>query len=251
MVGIRQRLGETRTSIRARHALISADSHEKTTLPNWPGCELVFTITPQMGARFTEFFVNMPVHGVAYSPISRVQRFIFVLSGRVSLSVDGQVHELEQESYAFLPAYRDHNIKAVEQSRLVVLEKTYIELSGAKPPPVVVEKVANIAKVPMKGDEMLKLQKLLPESTEFDCEVNIMDFAPGASLPYVETHFMEHGLLFLNGGGIYRLDTSWYPVEEGDTIWMGPFSAQWFGAIGRSNARYLIYKNWNRDPHAS
>jgi (S)-ureidoglycine aminohydrolase len=60
---------------------------------------------------------------------------------------------------------------------------------------------------------------------------------------------MEHGLLFLNGGGIYRLGASWYPVEQGDVIWMGPFEPQWFGAIGKTNARYLIYKNWNRDPH--
>jgi len=103
----------------------------------------------------------------------------------------------------------------------------------------------------MKGDNMLMLQKLLPADQSYDCEVNVMNFSPGASLPYVETHFMEHGLLMLDGGGIYRLDTSWYSVEAGDVIWMGPFSAQWFGAIGRTNARYLIYKNWNRDPHVS
>ncbi len=103
----------------------------------------------------------------------------------------------------------------------------------------------------MKGDSRLMLQKLLPAGPEYDCEINIMDFSPGASLPYVETHFMEHGLVFLNGGGIYRLDDCWYPVEQGDVIWMGPFCAQWFGAIGQSNARYLIYKNWNRDPLVS
>jgi glyoxylate utilization-related uncharacterized protein len=28
----------------------------------------------------------------------------------------------------------------------------------------------------------------------------------------VEIHFMEHGLLMLEGGGIYRLNQHWYPV---------------------------------------
>ena len=94
-------------------------------------------------------------------------------------------------------------------------------------------------------------KKLMPIDVAFDCEFNVMDFSPGASLPYVETHFMEHGLLMLNGGGIYRLDGSWYPVEMGDVIWMGPYCAQWFGAVGEGNARYLLYKDWNRDPLAT
>ncbi|WP_315918279.1 (S)-ureidoglycine aminohydrolase [Mesorhizobium sp. SP-1A] len=248
---MRQKLGETRTSIQQRHALICPDSHERTTLPNWPGSEVIFVITPQTGARFTEFFADLPAGAVGYEPLAGVQRFFFVLSGKVALSVDGKSHELGVESYAFLPADRPHQIRAIEASRIVVLEKRYIPLAGEKDPETVVGRVADVPRTPMKGDDMLMLQKLLPAGNAFDCEVNIMDFAPGGSLPYVETHFMEHGLLLLNGGGIYRLDNSWYSVEGGDVIWMGPFAAQWFGAIGRTNARYLIYKNWNRDPHVS
>jgi (S)-ureidoglycine aminohydrolase len=248
---MRQHFGETRTSIRDRHALICADSHERTTLPNWPGCEIIFAITPQLGARFTEFFVDMPTGTTGAPPLKGIQRFFFVLSGKVELLVDGKAHELEEETYAFLPADHKHQIKATKTSRIIVLEKPYVELTGAESPSVAVARVADVPRSAMKGDERLMLQKLLPAGNSFDCEVNIMDFAPGTSLPYVETHFMEHGLLFLNGGGVYRLDSSWYPVDAGDIIWMGPFSAQWFGAIGKSNARYLIYKNWNRDPHVS
>jgi (S)-ureidoglycine aminohydrolase len=29
---------------------------------------------------------------------------------------------------------------------------------------------------------------------------------------------------------------------------MGPFCPQWFGAIGKRPAKYLIYKDWNRHP---
>ncbi|MGA2216152.1 MAG: (S)-ureidoglycine aminohydrolase, partial [Bryobacteraceae bacterium] len=28
--------------------------------------------------------------------------------------------------------------------------------------------------------------------------------------------------------------------------WMAPFCPQWFGALGKTPAKYLIYKDWNR-----
>jgi (S)-ureidoglycine aminohydrolase len=59
---------------------------------------------------------------------------------------------------------------------------------------------------------------------------------------------MEHGLLMLEGQGVYRLGESWYPVQAGDCIWMGPYCAQWFVASGKRPARYLYYKDVNRDP---
>jgi len=73
-----------------------------------------------------------------------------------------------------------------------------------------------------------------------------MTYLPGAALSMVEIHVMEHGLLMLEGGGIYRLGEQWYPVAEGDFIWMAPYCPQWFGALGKTPAKYLIYKDWNR-----
>jgi (S)-ureidoglycine aminohydrolase len=84
----------------------------------------------------------------------------------------------------------------------------------------------------------------------FDFAVNSMVYQPGAALRMVEMHVMEHGLLMLEGGGIYRLGDSWYPVTSGDFIWMAPWCPQWFGAIGKLPAKYLIYKDWNRHPLA-
>jgi (S)-ureidoglycine aminohydrolase len=52
----------------------------------------------------------------------------------------------------------------------------------------------------------------------------------------------------LEGGGIYRLNDSWHSVTAGDFIWMAPWCPQWFGAIGKTPAKYLIYKDWNRHP---
>ncbi len=71
---------------------------------------------------------------------------------------------------------------------------------------------------------------------------------PGAALSMVEIHVMEHGLLMLEGGGIYRLGDAWYPVHAGDFIWMSAYCPQWFGALGKRPAKYLIYKDWHRHP---
>ena len=246
---LRKQFGETRSTFQDNHALISPDSFERTTLPNWPGIDIIFVITPQMGARFSMYLAEMPDSSIGQKPFSGLERFIFVLSGSITLQVGDHSHEINVEGYAFIPADQFHSIKANGETRIVVLEKVYSELENHSQPSVYVGDTKEVPMVPMKGDDRLMLSKLVPEELSFDCEINVMDFSPGASLPYVETHFMEHGLLFLDGGGVYRLDDCWYSVAEGDFIWMGPFCPQWFGAIGRTNTRYLIYKNWNRDPH--
>jgi (S)-ureidoglycine aminohydrolase len=101
---------------------------------------------------------------------------------------------------------------------------------------------------PLAEDPALQVKCLLPDTMSFDFAVNSMVYQPGAALSMVEMHVMEHGLIMLEGGGIYRLGDSWYPVTAGDFIWMGPWCPQWFGALGKAPAKYLIYKDWNRHP---
>lgn len=245
---LKQHLGETRSSYQAHHAFISPDSHERTTLPNWIETLLVFVISPKMGSAFSQYFAEMSHKGVGHPPLPGVERFVMVLSGKVNLHVANEDYRLVKEGYAMIPADTPHTITADGVTRLIVLEKEYVPYNDSKKTCLIVSKISDHETTPLKDDDRLMLQKLLPEDQTFDCEINVMDFLPGTGLPYVEIHHMEHGLLLLNGSGIYRLENCWYPADAGDIIWMGPYCTQWFGAIGRSNARYLIYKNYNRDP---
>ena len=97
------------------------------------------------------------------------------------------------------------------------------------------------------GNEHARLQTLLPDEMRFDLAMNIFTFAPGHSLPVVETHVMEHGLYFLQGKGLYYLDNEWMEVQQGDFIWMGPYCPQSFYATGPAASKYIYYKNVNRD----
>ena len=45
---------------------------------------------------------------------------------------------------------------------------------------------------------------------------------------------------------VVKVGDAWYPVTQGDFIYMAPYCPQWFGALGKTPAKYLIYKDWNR-----
>jgi (S)-ureidoglycine aminohydrolase len=132
--------------------------------------------------------------------------------------------------------------------RCAVIEKKYEPLAGVQAPRAFVGAESAITGQALEGDPDVVVRALLPADFGFDFAVNTMTYAPGAALSQVEVHVMEHGLLMLDGGGIYKLAEDWYQVTAGDFIWMGPFCPQWFAAVGKGPAKYLIYKDFNRVP---
>ena len=147
-----------------------------------------------------------------------------------------------------MPAGAPAQLKALAQSLLNVFEKKYVRRPNVPLPEGLAGNESQVAGSPFMGDPDAVLKVLLPTDPRFDVAVNVFTFQPGAALPLVEMHVMEHGLLMLEGQGIYRLDQEWYPVRQGDVIWMAPYCPQWFVAMGKTPARYLYYKDVNRDP---
>ena len=125
-------------------------------------------------------------------------------------------------------------------------KKAY-EPFGTSAPSDLVGRESAIAGEMFMGIEGLLLKTLLPVDHAYDMAMNIFTFDPGFGLPMVETHVMEHGLLFLQGKGVYYLDGEWMEVEKDDFIWMGPYCPQSFYATGNEPAKYLYYKNVNRE----
>lgn len=85
-----------------------------------------------------------------------------------------------------------------------------------------------------------------PDDLAYDMHVNIVTFAPGAVIPFMETHVMEHGLYVLQGKAVYRLNQDWVEVEAGDFMWLRAFCPQACYAGGPEPLRYLLYKDVNR-----
>ena len=241
-------LGRTRSSQQRNHLLLTSDTFVRTTLPGMRGCAAIVHAGPALGAGFTQYTAEFDAGGeLGGTP---AQRFIFVMEGVIKLDVENQSSELRSGGYAYLPSGLEHRVSAAENSRVAVIEKVYEPLPGIEPEGVIVSHEDDVASHALGDDLDLQVKCLLPDEMTFDFAVNTMVYQPGAALGLVEMHIMEHGLIMLEGGGIYRLGDSWYPVRAGDFIWMAPWCPQWFGALGKVPAKYLIYKNWNRHPLA-
>jgi (S)-ureidoglycine aminohydrolase len=202
--------------------------------------------SPAIGARFTQYTAELESGGRLGPPSA--QRFIYVLNGTVAVTHSGNKQVLQNDGFAYLPQGCDHSIEASSDSRIEVFEKPFIMAGNQSAPAQVFGNEKDVPSQPLMGDPDLQVRSLLPDSMAYDFAVNTMEYKPGAALAMVEMHVMEHGLLMLSGGGIYRLADNWYPVTAGDFIWMAPYCPQWFGALGKQPAKYLIYKDWNRNP---
>lgn len=246
-------LGLTRSTNRRDHLLQTPETFVRTPLPGLTRGMAIVHAAPQMGAGFAMSTLEFEAGGSLNEGPG--ERFIYVLEGSLIASQGGvlQPQMLPRGGFAFFPAGQAHSLTAEVATRAVVIEKQHQLLRSehqndphADHPTCVIGYEPGIAPEPSSGDGAVGVRALMPAAPAFDLAVNTMTYAPGASLAQVEIHYMEHGLLMLEGGGIYRLGDAWYPVEAGDFIWMAPFCPQWFGALGRTPAKYILYKDFNR-----
>ena len=241
-----QHLGATRSSLKHDHLLQTPDTFIRTPLPGADGVEFIVHVGPRLGAGFVQMTAEFTAFGkLGPAP---AQRFIYVLEGELEVAAAGQRHYLTAGGFMYLPQGTNHAVQASSIARATVIEKPYEPGNGNVPPGIVVGHEDAISTIALMGDEGLRVRSLMPDGPQYDFAVNTMTYDPGAALSMVETHVMEHGLLMLEGGGIYRLGDQWYPVQAGDFIWMAAYCPQWFGALGKRPAKYLIYKNWRRHP---
>jgi len=238
--------GHTRTRICARHALITSDGHVPSTVPGITGARVIAHITPAMGARFAQSTIFFEAGGHATIEDETNEHVLYLEQGNLDAIIGGKKQPLTSGAYIYLPPRTKAEILAPEPATLVTFQKTYVPLAGAKTPGVILGHAGKIEGQPFLGNPKARLQTLLPDEPGFDLAVNIFTYQPGAALPFVETHIMEHGLLMLAGQGIYRLEDDWYPVTAGDVIWMAPYCPQWFAAVGDAPASYIYYKDVNR-----
>lgn len=238
-------LGETRTVISARHALIAPDGHVPSTLPNFHGAVPFILIAPPLSFSFTQIMIRFSEGGRAAFPADADETALYVQSGSCEVTLGEDRHALDTAGFAFSPAGQRLNITSSD-AVVTCFRKKYQPLG--EPAPAIVGNAADVAPVAFLGNPQTMLKTLLPDDLRFDMAMNVFAFEPGAGLPFVETHVMEHGLLMLSGKGVYQLDSARYPVASDDVIWMAPWCPQWFRAEGDRPASYVYYKDINRHP---
>jgi (S)-ureidoglycine aminohydrolase len=237
--------GFTRNVIKRNYALITPDGHVPSVFPGWTDCTPIVLISAALGAGLSQFLISLDAKSAGTGETGKDEWFFYVVAGKIK--VNGVA--LTEGGFAFLPPRSKYKILgAAKDSKLLVFKKTYEPLAGQKPLKFFTGNEKKIPEAPFLGDKHARLKTLIPDSLATDMAVNIFTYDPGATLPFVETHVMEHGMLFLAGGGIYRLDADRHPVTAGDAIWIAPYCPQWFINDGLKLARYIYYKNVNRIP---
>lgn len=239
--------GQTRTRVAARHALIAPDGHVKSSVPGITGAAAVILINEAMGAKFAQLLVTFETGGRVELTSNDIETAGFFESGGGVVTIEAEKRKCGPGGFFFAPAGKACTITAPKAgTRVTLFQKKFVPVSGVAAPQAIIGDAAHVKGQPFLGDPDARLQVLLPDEPAFDLAMNVFTYQPGATLPFVETHVMEHGLLMLSGQGVYRLEDSWYPVAAGDVIWMAPYCPQWFVAMGKTPARYLYYKDVNR-----
>ena len=81
----------SRTRVRPRYALLPLEGYPLSRLPNWQGAEARILASPALGAQFVQYFIQLaPGGGTKHVADGRVETFLYLLSGRAMLDLDGK-----------------------------------------------------------------------------------------------------------------------------------------------------------------
>ena len=175
---------------------------------------------------------------------------LFVVDGTVELTIEGAAHGLDAGGYAYLPpgsTWTLHN-REDRPASFHWIRKAYQRVAGLDAPEPVIAHEREIEPVAMPDTDgaWATTRFVDPADLRHDMHVTIVTLQPGASIPFAETHVMEHGLYVLQGKAVYLLNQDWVEVEAGDFMWLRAFCPQACFAAGPEPFRYLLYKDVNR-----
>ena len=227
-----------------------------SALPHWRSTRAWILARPLSGfaETFSQSIIEVGPGGGSErpEPDPGAQAALFVVSGTIELDCDGSVSRLGAGGFAYVPPGMAWRIATVGDTAAVFhwFRKRYEPVEGlAIPDPIVTSDAAcTPVAMPDSDGRWATTRFIDPDDMRHDMHVNIVTFAPGAVIPFAETHVMEHGLYVLQGKGVYRLNRDWVEVEAGDFMWLRAFCPQACYAGGPGPFRYLLYKDVNRHP---
>jgi (S)-ureidoglycine aminohydrolase len=193
-------------------------------LPFWEDTRVWVIARPMSGfaETFSQYIMEIGPGGGSDRPETdpSAEGVLFVVDGVAELTIDGQVHTLEDGGYAYIPPAREWSLRnrTTGMLRFHWIRKAYEAVPGIAAPDVVIANEKTIAPtlMPDTDGKWGTTRFVDPTDLRHDMHVTIVTLEPGAVIPFLETHVMEHGLYVLEGKAVYRLNSDWVEVEEGD-----------------------------------
>lgn len=222
--------------------------------PFWEGTRAWVLARPLTGLAetFSQYIVEVAPGGGSErpEPDPGAEAVLFVTGGMADLSLAGVSHRMGAGGYAYLPPGTQWTLRNPGDGNLTFhwIRKAYQAVDGLDAPDAFVTSDAETAPVAMPGTNgsWATTRFVDPDDLRHDMHVTIVTLKPGAVIPFMETHVMEHGLYVLQGKAVYRLNRDWVEVEAGDFMWLRAFCPQACYAGGPEDFRYLLYKDVNR-----
>ena len=252
-VGYRDELLMTRSVVKKEnYVLLEPDGLVKNAIPGYENCDVTILGSPAMGATFADYLVTAKAGGKNTGIGGEgIESFLYVISGEVTVKNDDQEATLTEGGYIFSPegnkiAFEN---KSGQDAKMYVYKRRYDRIEGYSAHTVVAN-VNDMEWVEYEGMNNCHIKDLLPAAGDFgfDMNMHILKFKLGASHGYIETHIQEHGMYFLSGKGMYRLDDEWVPVKKGDYVFLDAYVPQACYAVGREEeCAYIYSKDCNRD----
>ena len=223
-------------------------------LPHWERTRVWVLARPLSGfaETFSHYLVELSEAGGSEQPEPdpQAEGALFVVGGELTLRLADVEHMMRAGGFAYIPPGQSWSVRnrGAGSAHFHWIRKLYQRVPDLALPDPIVTNEASITPVPMPDTSgtWTTTRFVDPADLRHDMHITIVTFEPGASIPFAETHVMEHGLYVLEGKAVYRLNQDWVEVEAGDYMWLRAFCPQACYAGGPGRFRYLLYKDVNR-----
>jgi (S)-ureidoglycine aminohydrolase len=176
-------------------------------LPFWEDTRVWIIARPMSGfaETFSQYIMEVAPGGGSDRPELEpwAEGVIFVVEGELTLTLDRDTHVLGPGGFAYVPPAHVWTARnqGGETTRFHWIRKSYEAVEGLDTPDALVTSDNDVAptEMPDTNGAWATTRFVDPDNLRHDMHVTIVTLKPGAVIPFLETHVMEHGLYVLEG----------------------------------------------------
>jgi hypothetical protein len=137
------------------------DGYVASVLPGWTKCVPYVLISAMLGARLSQWLVELEKGGRGRGETESDELFFYVVAGAGKLNAQ----PLEAGGFGYVPAGDGYEfVSTAKGTRVLVFRKNYEPLDGAEPPAFFVGHEKDVSETPFLGDPHARLKTLIPDT---------------------------------------------------------------------------------------